>query len=350
MRVAVIGATGNVGTSVTRLLAADDRVESILGVARRRPDLPLPKTEWVAADVTRSDLAPLLSGMDVVVHLAWLIQPSHDEQTLRRVNVDGSRRVLAAVTKAQVPALVYASSVGAYSPGPKDRFVDESWPTGGIHSSFYSRHKAEVERLLDDFEKETPTTRVVRMRPGLTFKREAATGIRRLFAGPFLPGSALRPGLLPFLPVPRGLCFQAIHADDVAEGYRQAVVREVRGAFNLAADGPLDPESLAASLGTRPIVVNPALVRSVVATLWYARLQPTPPGWLDLALAVPLVDTSRAREELGWVPRHTGAEALEDLLAGLRAGASGHTPPLASETGGPMRLRELGTGVGGRDR
>ena len=81
-----------------------------------------------------------------------------------------------------MPALVYASSVGAYSPGPKDRRVDESWPTAGIESSFYSRHKAEVERLLDRFERETPSVRVVRLRPALIFKREAASGIRRLFA------------------------------------------------------------------------------------------------------------------------------------------------------------------------
>ena len=60
-------------------------------------------------------------------------------------------------------------------------------------SSYYGRHKAEVERRLDRFEAEAPEVRVVRMRPGLVFKKEAAEGIRRLFAGPFFP-SARQPG------------------------------------------------------------------------------------------------------------------------------------------------------------
>ena len=101
--------------------------------------------------------------------------------------MDGSARVFRAAADAGVASLVYASSVGAYSPGPKDRRVDESWPANGITSSFYSRHKAAVEKLLDRFEREHPQVRVVRLRPGLIFKREAASGIRRLFAGPFLP-------------------------------------------------------------------------------------------------------------------------------------------------------------------
>src|SRR5687768_7131191 len=146
MRIVVVGATGNVGTSVLRSLADEPAVDSILGVARRLPGLGYPKTDWAQADVSRDDLGPVLSGADVVVHLAWLIQPGRDEAILRATNVDGSRRVFEATVAAGVPALVYASSVGAYSHGPKDRRVDESWPTEGIESSFYSRHKAEVER------------------------------------------------------------------------------------------------------------------------------------------------------------------------------------------------------------
>ena len=146
------------------------------------------KVEWRSADVAADDLTPHLDGADAVVHLAWAIQPSHDEATMERTNVEGSRRVFAAVAAAGVPALVHASSVGAYSPGPKDEPVAESWPTGGIPSSAYSRHKATVERLLDATELANPALRVVRLRPGLIFKTEAASEIRRLFLGPLVPG------------------------------------------------------------------------------------------------------------------------------------------------------------------
>src|SRR5215208_2054015 len=200
MRIVVVGATGNVGTSVLAALAEDDQVESVLGVARRRPELQVGKVEWAEADIASADLVPLFRGADAVVHLAWLIQPSRDLELLRRVNVDGSERVFRAVAEAGVPALVYASSVGTYSPGPKDRAVDESWPTDGIKSSFYSRHKAEVERLLDVFEAQHAEVRVVRLRPGLIFKRDAASEIRRYFAGPLLPNALVRPSRIPVVP------------------------------------------------------------------------------------------------------------------------------------------------------
>src|SRR3954454_12525947 len=186
MRVAVIGASGNIGTSVLRALMGDSEVSSIIAVARRSAD-GHGKLEWRERDVTRDDLRPDLEGMDAVICLSWLIQPSRDQVTLSATNVDGSRRVFEASAQAGVATLLYSSSVGAYSPGPKNRAVDENWPTNGIETSFYSRHKADVERILDDFEAGHPAVRVVRMRPGLVFKRDAASEIRRLFAGPLLP-------------------------------------------------------------------------------------------------------------------------------------------------------------------
>src|SRR5438874_6410594 len=242
MRIVVTGASGNVGTSVLEALSADPTVESVLGLARRLPALTLPKVEWAAADIARDELAPHFRGAHAVVHLAWAIQPSHELRTLRRINVVGSERVFRAVGEARVPALVYASSVGAYSPGPKDRRVDESWPTNGVRTSFYARHKAEVERRLDRFEGEHPEIRVVRLRPGMIFKREAATGIRRLFAGPLLPTSLVAPGRIPVVPDIPGLRFQAVHSRDVGDAYRLALVTEARGAFNIASEPVLDAE------------------------------------------------------------------------------------------------------------
>lgn len=165
MRVVVVGATGNVGTSLLRSLGDDPEVESVLGLARRLPALELPKVEWARADVVSDDLVPRFRGADCVVHLAWLIQPSRDRNRLWLTNVHGSRRVFEAVREARVPSLVYASSVGVYSRGPKDRRVDESWPRDGIGTRYYSRHKAETERWLDRFEDERPEVRVVRLRP-----------------------------------------------------------------------------------------------------------------------------------------------------------------------------------------
>src|SRR5436305_10937642 len=135
MRVVVVGATGNVGTSVLETLASEPRVEEIVAVARRPPERPLPRSTFEPADVTHSDLVPIFRGADAIIHLAWLIQPGRDEALTRLVNVTGSERVFAAAVEAGVSSVLYASSIGAYSAGPKDRLVDESWPTEGVASS-----------------------------------------------------------------------------------------------------------------------------------------------------------------------------------------------------------------------
>lgn len=349
MRIVVVGATGNIGTSVLRSLADEERVNSILGLARRTPNLVMPKVEWAAADVTTDDLVPHFEGADAVVLLAWLIQPSRDLNKLWMANVEGSLRVARAVKAAGVPALLYASSVGAYSPGPKDEAVDESWPTGGIPTSYYGRHKAEVERRLDRFEHDAPDVRVVRMRPGLVFKRDAATGVRRLFAGPFLPGILARPGLINLVPDIEDLRSQVVHSHDVGEAFRLALTKDVRGAFNLAAEPVLDAAEIGRILGARTVPVPTRAARAGAGLSWRLRLQPVPPGWLDLSRQVPIMDTTRAREELGWTPRHGADEALLDLLEGLRTGAGLDTPPLSPKTSGPLRIREILTGIGKRE-
>lgn len=347
MRVVVVGATGNVGTSVLHALADEPQVESVLGIARRLPEMSFPKTEWAAADITRDELEPLFRGADAVVHLAWLIQPSRDLATTRATNVDGSARVFRAAGRAGVGAVVYASSIGAYSPGPKDHPVDESWPTGGIETSFYSRHKSEVERLLDRFEAEFPQVRSVRLRPGLIFKREAASEIRRYFGGPFIPSPLVRTRLIPIVPDVERLVFQAVHSMDVGDAYRLAVVRDdARGAYNVAADPVLNPHRLGELLGARPVKMPAAVLRRGADVSWKLRLQPSPIGWVDMALGVPIMDTARIRSELGWTPRRGADDALLELLAGMRDRSGADTPPLRSNAGGPLRVRELLTGVG----
>jgi len=348
MRVVVTGATGNVGTSVLAALAGDERVKSIVGVARRIPDLALAKTTWTAADVARDDLETVFGGADCVIHLAWLIQPGRDLARLEAVNVEGSARVFDTARRAGVGSLVYASSVGAYSPGPKDRRVDEDWPTEGIPTAYYATQKAAVERRLDRFELEAPEMRVVRLRPALIFKREAASAIRRLFAGPLLPSALVHRSLIPFVPAVDRLLFQAVHSADVGEAYRLATVGDAEGAFNIAAEPVIGAPQLAAALDAKPVPFHAGALRALASLSWRLRLQPTEPGWLDMARAVPLMDTTRARTELGWEPKRGSDEALVELLDGIRDNADFATPPLARATGGPLRVRELLTGIGSR--
>ncbi len=348
MRVVVTGATGNVGTSVVQALIDDPRVEEIIGVARRLPELRMPKVEWVAADVVSSDLASIFRGADCVIHLAWLIQPSRDQPLMDEVNIRGSERVLQAVAVAKVPSVVVASSVGTYSPGPKDRLVEETWPTEGIPSCYYSRQKVAVERLMDRLELDSPSTRLVRLRPGIILKGEASAGIRRLFLGPLLPNFMVRRRLIPFVPRTKRLALQIVHSRDVGDAFRRAATGDAQGAFNIATEPVVDSRFLARLLGSRPVGVDPGLLRAAANLSWRLRIQPTDPSWLDMGLGTPLLDSSKAERELEWTPDHSADQTLAEFLTALREGESFPTPPLAGQAGGPMRIREFTSGIGSR--
>lgn len=329
-RIVVTGATGNVGTSVVRLFSEDPEVGSVLGLARRIPDWSPPKTEWAAVDLAseQDHLLNHFAGATAVVHLAWAFQPTHDPAVTWRTNVLGSIQVFDAVAAARVPTLVHASSVGAYSPGPKDHSVDESWPTHGWPDAAYCREKAYLERTLDTFDRAHPRVRVVRMRPAFLFKRESASEQRRIFGGRFLPGPLARPELLPFLPDIPGLRVQALHTDDAARAYELAVKSDVRGAFNLAADPPIDVELLGEMLGARPFQLPRTAARSAIAAAWGLHLLPASPHLFDAVLRLPLMDCTRARTELGWQPERTATEVLEEFLKGLQRGAGAPTEPM----------------------
>src|SRR3954451_10141026 len=186
MRIAIIGATGHVGTALLNRLQEARSEEGadleIVGIARREPDqdaAPYRDVEWHSLDIGdqsgRPALEKALSGADAVVHLAWLLQPNHDRELLRRTNVAGTAHVLAAARTAGVGHIVCASSVGAYSPAPKDQRRKEDWPAGGIEGSHYSADKAAQERLLDGFAKENPGVVVTRLRPALIFSGGAGS-------------------------------------------------------------------------------------------------------------------------------------------------------------------------------
>jgi UDP-glucose 4-epimerase len=349
MKVVVTGATGNVGSSLMSALTDDAAVSSVVAVARRSPGSLPDGVAWHPADVVEDDLRSAFEGADAVVHLAWAIQPSRDVGRLWDVNVRGTAAVLQAAAAAGVGSVVHASSVGTYSPGPSNGArVDESWPTHGIGSSSYSRAKAYTERLLDTFEARFPAVRVVRLRPALILKGPAATRVRRLFLGPLFPRSLLHPGRLPVLPRVPGLRFQTVHTDDVAEAFRLAVVGRFAGAANLAAEPVLSLEDVAELLDARTVPVPAAIARPAVAATWAARLHPVDVGWFDMAWQTPLLDTARAREELGWTPRHSSLATVAEMIRAIRDGTGGTTRRLPAD-GPVLRIGELTARQGASD-
>lgn len=319
MRIVVTGASGNIGTALLRQLALGDH--DIVGVCRRPPSdgAPYDAASWVAADLAAADaeqtLRPVVTGADAVVHLAWGFQPSRDADYLGQVGVGGTRAVLSAARAAEVPHLVHMSSLGVYSPGPDDRRVDESWPRNGIDSLPYSRHKVAAEDLLDEHEHDGANPTIARMRPGVVVQADAGSALLRYGLPAYLPAALLRH--LPLLPVDRGLVVPIIHSGDVADAVVRVLERRATGAFNLAAEPPVTRDVIARALGARPVHLPRVVLRAAANLAWQLQLQPLDPGWIDLAFAVPLLNTGRARRELEWQPTVTADVALAQVLSGM---------------------------------
>jgi nucleoside-diphosphate-sugar epimerase len=329
MRIVITGASGNVGSAVVRRLAGEGRHE-LVGVARR-PPAPTGEfegVEWVSVDLTRDDpaLGEAFRGADAVVHLAWGFQPSHREGYLEELGVGGTRRVVEAATETGVRHLVHMSSVGAYSPKRDDQPVDESWPTGGVRTSMYSRHKSAAERLLDGVEADRSGLTVTRLRPGIVGQLSAGSALLRYGLPAVVPRSLL--SHVPVLPLDRGLAVPIVHADDVADAVALAIDARVPGAFNLSAAPAVTADLIAVALGARLVHVPSAVLRAAVSASWHARVQPLDPGWIDMAFALPLLDSSRAESELGWMPTNDAVAVLDETLEGMQDGASGRSPVL----------------------
>lgn len=351
MRIVITGASGNVGTALLRRLEEGDADHDIIGVVRRppAPNGVYRGVTWHGLDVAKPDAAQelreLFDGADAVVHLAWGFQPTRNIGYLHQTGVGGTSAVLDAAHAADVGQLVHMSSVGTYAAGRYGQRVDESWPTTGIASSPYSRHKSEAETLLDVYEQQHGSSGVTiaRMRPGFIVQRVAASGLMRYALPGYVPMLAVP--LLPVLPLDRGLCIPLIHSDDVADAIARVVERQAGGAFNLAAEPPLSRDDVAKVLGARAIHLPSALLGPLVDVSWRARLQPIDRGWLDMAFSVPLLDCSRAQELLDWTPTWSSVEALADVIHGVAQEAHAESPPLRRRSMLEQLQRDLTEGL-----
>jgi UDP-glucose 4-epimerase len=308
-------------------------IKRVIGMARRQFDPAergWKKTEYRQGDVLdRDSVDALVDGADVVVHLAFIIMGGHDET--RSINLEGSRNVFEAAMAAKAKRLVYASSVAAYGfheDNPK--LLTEEVPPRGTDRFYYSAQKAELEGLLTDLLDDSSTDAYV-FRPCIVTGSEGGVLVDNL---PYfqladrLPGPVRRlldvmPILRPVLPDP-GVPFQLVHHDDVASAMRAAVLgRGKPGVYNLAADGTLTMSDLAHALGWYAIPVPELGVGA--ATELTSRLPFMPPeaAWLD-AFRVPVImDTAKAKRELGWRPKHDARKTVEFMVGAAREARPG---------------------------
>jgi nucleoside-diphosphate-sugar epimerase len=323
LTVAVTGPTGTFGFGLMPLLQDDDRVGRVIGIARRPFD-PVQhgwtKMEYRRGDVRDPDaLQDAFTGADVVVHLAFIIVGGNRETT-RAINVDGTLNTFRAAAAAGVRRFVYASSVAAYG-FHRDNPVGmtEDWPVRPADRLFYAQEKAELEHLLQEEAQKHPELELYLLRPPIVLGPHTVGG-KDILPGPLAPLGRKLQGRFRKLPLPvpvvvPDLPLQLIHEDDVGDALLRCVVAAgPPGAYNIAADDVVSAVDLARELGFLPVRAPGGPAATAARLLSRVPFLPSTAEWVEAVSHPAIMDTTRAKAELGWTPRYSAVEALRDTL------------------------------------
>jgi len=313
MKVVVTGGSGQLGSLVLERLVAQRKIKKVVSLDLIPPIVPSARIDWRIADLRDPGLERHLEGADALVHLAFVVARSASAETMRAVNVEGSKRIFEAAAQHGVKRVVYTSSVAAYGVAQKQPGVlvetSACKPSPGLT---YADNKYEIEGYLDEFEKSHPDVAVVRLRPGILLGRRVSHVSERF----------LRRRVLPIAGDARG---PIVWDEDVADAVVLALTKDVRGAYNVVASDPLPGEEIARLAGFRPLHLPKGAVgaavrasRALEGLLGERRFDA---GWLEAAKFDMVVSPEKARSELGWKPRYpTSADVAIAFGKNARAG------------------------------
>jgi nucleoside-diphosphate-sugar epimerase len=328
LTVAVTGPTGTFGFGLIPLLEAEERIERVVGLARRPFDPSehgWSKMTYRQGDVREAGtLEEAFADADVVVHLAFMITGTASRQTIREINVEGTLNAFRAAAACGVERFVYASSVAAYGFHPDNPIgMSEDWPTRPAARLFYAQEKAEVEQLLRDEAQAHSDVALYLLRPTIVLGPHAM-GAKGVLPAPLADLAQRALDLARRLPVPipvpvPDLPLQLIHEEDVGRALLACVLANgPPGAYNIAGDGIVTAADVVRELGFTPITVPADLAQSAAraaAQIPLPSFAPPASEWIEAATQPAIMDTSKAKRELGWSPRYTALDALRDTLA-----------------------------------
>jgi len=334
LSVAITGVAGFLGQRLLARLDAEQGVGRIVGLDVREPLRRTPGFEHHRVDIARQDLEPLLHGVDVVVHLAAVVDPIPDDVLMERVNVVGTRRVLDAAAAMGVRKVVRASTTAVYGAWATNaRPLTEDAPLRPNPGFGPAVQACEVERLLHDWQHDHPDVTVTTLRAAPVLGAGATHLWARLLTGP----GRVRVRGDEHPPV------QVVHVDDAAAALALVVAEDHPGAFNVSADGWLSAEAAAALLPRPKIPPLPAdVLRRALARTWASGVGDLPPSVVPY-LVHPWVVASDRLEALGWSPAHTNEETLLETVDARPPSAFPTGPALAAAAAAV--LAGVGAGV-----
>jgi UDP-glucose 4-epimerase len=331
MRYVITGGSGYIGGRLIDHLSRREDTEQIVICDVRPPAVTRPKVEFERLDVRDAGACRAVLDRvrpDALVHLAFILNPSHDEHFMYDVDVNGTHNVLEAASAADTERVLVTTSAVAYGAFPDNPVpITEDHPVRGVADFSYARDKTESDRLCQLWALRHPERTMTIVRPCIVFGPNVDNYLVRIWTkAPFQPDVGQLDSKVQF-----------VHEDDVADGIIRLLEGRHAGAFNVAGDGQMTLRETIEAIGV-PIRKMPMLAYRLLAKLlWTLRVSETPPGQIAFAVHPWVVSNEKLKRETGWSPRHTTQEAFDVTMR-----AQGKLPG-----GGPAPLTEAAAPTAG---
>lgn len=322
MRYLITGGAGYIGSRLVDLLARREDTEKIVICDLASPAAYRPKTSFERVDVRDRDAVRAVlerSGADALIHLAFILNPSHDEHFMYDVDVNGTYNVLEAAAAAGTQQVLVTSSSTAYGAFPDNPVpLTEDDPVRGVPSFPYARDKTESDRLCQLWAATHPDRVMTIVRPCIVFGPNVDNYVVRVWTKvPFTADTG-------HLDTP----IQFVHEDDAVEAMSALLLGRHAGVFNVASDGLMTLRECAEIIDS-PIRKMPLRAyRALARTMWAARLSEAPPGQIEFVLHPWVVSNERLKQTAGWSPRYTSRETFEITMR-----THGKLPPAGAPAG-----------------
>lgn len=303
--VAVTGISGYLGKKLWRMLEKDPGIEKIVGIDLKEPGGTSDKLKFFRMDINDPSLRELLAqeGVDTGVHLAFIVDPIHDSELMRKVNIDGTKNFFAACEKAEVKLILVTSSASAYGAYPDNPVpLNEDSPLRGNEDFQYGREKKEMELICQQYRNDHPGVTLIIVRPCIVMGPEVDNYISRMF-------------LRKVYPMPKNCdpLYQFVHDEDVAGAIEFLLRQGKDGAYNVTGDGIMKLSEVLEIAGTKPGSISYRWVYRLAGLMWKLRISPADPGIVNY-IAYPWVASNEKIVKLGYRFKYNSKEALLEFL------------------------------------
>ena len=302
--IAITGINSYFAKTVLPGLMADPEIESIIGIDVTPWTGQEKKITFFQEDVRTHEIYNILKEVDIVLHLAFIVEEIRNKKKTHEINIEGSKNVFLACAANNVKKIIYTSSIAAYGAHPDNPIgITEEYPLVENPDSYYSSDKVAVEKFLDNFQKDNPKIMITRFRPPI-------------IVGPRLNNFAVDyyTRKKTFMVKGKDPEMQFLHEDDLGEALYLAVKNDLPGAFNIAADDYTTARKIYEIAGVQIRDVSAGFLRWMANITFFLGLGKMSQGWVSLGEYPIIINIEKFKKATGWQPKYTTEEAFRDFL------------------------------------